>query len=202
MTPQNEVNTTGISEPEPRTDAVPVGSAGCSSSHPVSQRDSIPEPRPVSSDTTSESPRHALPDIKHASSSIRHSNSAGGAPKRPSHLVDIRDKKKSKVGVSMSKRDMAAMAYIGEIPTISAVDLQNAEWSRRLAVSVDETGVDGGSNSSNVAEPQGTDGSSHGQKKHQINWLAMDMKQKEGALLEKSVLGKQKQRSTAMKYGW
>lgn len=130
--------------------------------------------------------------------------------KRPSFLSDLRDKKKAHLyNVSRSgvtQRERSLIPKLDEIPVVSADDLRDKNWSQQLrgegdGVHSSDSGVAQTSASSDPSLRQSTS-DKQPQKKHQINWLAQDMKQKEAALLEKSAVGKQKQRNTAMKYGW
>ena len=113
--------------------------------------------------------------------------SAAQSKKRPSFLLDVRGDKK----VKMNKRDLAAIAAISHdaLPTIDANDLRDVNWEERNRPSADVT--------INLR-----DVSKDSKKKHQINWLAMDVRQKELQLLEKSSQSKSNQRSKTLKYGW
>lgn len=129
--------------------------------------------------------------------------------KRASFLSDLRDKKKAHIqsvsGRSVGKCGRSLIPKLDEIPVVSADDLRDKNWSQQLreadGVLSSNSLFAKSSASSDPSLPQSTS-DKQPQKKHQINWLAQDMKQKEAALLEKSAVGKQKQRNTAIKYGW
>lgn len=120
--------------------------------------------------------------------------------KRPSFLKDIRDKKKDKLGsvfksISKSRVDPSVMQEI------AADDLKDPDWVANKCVPdlVTSNAIPVGGNPNDPDDPEKL---KQHQKKHQINWLAQETRQRDMQLLEKSAQGKQKQRSTAMKYGW
>lgn len=116
--------------------------------------------------------------------------------KRPSFLQDVRGTKKLKesgIG-NISKRDRASMSsQLDSIPTIDASELRDPDWEEKNRASAIEKAMI----SANLADVSKDD-----KKKHHINWLAMDVRDKELQLLEKSAAKKSNQRSKTLKYGW
>lgn len=125
--------------------------------------------------------------------------------KRPSYLVDLRGSKKPKpISSGMSRRDVIALTEATNIQTVDANDLRDVHWEEKNMRS--RLKEEGNGDSLN-AQPLGTiptlgEVSKDSKKKHQINWLAMDVRQREMQLLEKSTANKSNQRSKALKYGW
>lgn len=120
--------------------------------------------------------------------------------KRPSFLSDIRDKKKG--SGSIVKHVIRKEVRHDSMQSIAATELQDPQWVLNNHLFdplspeiIPEHGVRIDS-TADTAQPM------QQQKKHQINWLAQETRQKDLQLLEKSAQGKQKLRSTAMKYGW
>jgi len=168
------------------------------------------------SHTTNDSPTASIPATPAGSSRPESSSTITNnetdsrqTKKRASFLSDLRDKKKAHIqsvsGSGVGKRGRSLIPKLEEIPVVSADDLRDKNWSQQLreadGVLSSNSLVAKSSASSDPSLPQSTS-DKQPQKKHQINWLAQDMKQKEAALLEKSAVGKQKQRNTAIKYGW
>jgi hypothetical protein len=118
--------------------------------------------------------------------------------KRPSFLTDLRDTKKHKL-VHTTKKSTVKGIDPADIQDISADQLRDSSWTENHVHVVSGLSIP---NSTNTSQGEDAETTKQQQKKHQINWLAMETKQKEAHLLEKSAVGKQKQRSTALKYGW
>lgn len=127
--------------------------------------------------------------------------------KRPQHLTDIRSSKKSK-NLSIPgkhKKERSLNKQFADIPIIHAEDLRDSQWEEKNKSTASYKTV--ASAVFAIAEESAHGGESlaiskEGQKKNQINWLAVSARQNDAVILEKSAAGKQKQRGTTMKYGW
>ena len=116
--------------------------------------------------------------------------------KRPAFLQDLRGSKTLKApGIgSISKKDRYELnKRIADIESIDANDLRDPNWEDKNRASV----VEKATLTAHLEEV-----SKDNKKKHQINWLAMDVRDKELQLLEKSAAKKSNQRSKTLKYGW
>ncbi len=119
--------------------------------------------------------------------------------KRPAFLSDIRDKKKGKL-ISLQKPTSMKQIDSASMQVITADDLKDPDWiTNNPHVDLVTTSL---SQETSVEKAEEADKLKQHQKKHQINWLAQDTRHKDIQLLEKSAQGKQKQRSSALKYGW
>ena len=120
--------------------------------------------------------------------------------KRPCYLTDLRGKQRVKAtfGVSGVVKEDRLSPNFDTLPIICADDLRDKNWSRARSRS------QGSPSDSEIgpSEAERNAGVDVHQKKHKINWLAEDVKHRETLLLEKSATGKEKKKSTAMKYGW
>ena len=120
--------------------------------------------------------------------------------KRPAYLADLRNSKGGKrLDVSrMKKPRISGLVSEQEIPVVSAEDLRDPRWAApgQKGVGMLLPTKNGEGEAELIGSP------SHSRKKHQVNWLAQVARRNDAELLEKAAAGKQKQRSTAMKYGW
>ena len=143
---------------------------------------------------------------KRTSSSLAEDQTTAHPPskqaKRPSYLVDIRGRKNK----SSRRLQNASRVQHGEIPqleelkTVRADDLKDQDWSNGK----NESSIRG---KESLSRPEDHSDESRAsikedKKNHHINWLALELKQNEEALLQKIATGKQKQKSSALKYGW
>lgn len=129
--------------------------------------------------------------------SIRNADLAG---KRPSYLADLRNSKDCRRSHISTTKKPRISGFISEqtIPFISAEDLRDPRWASpgQKGVGMLLPPTNGEGEAELIGSP------SHSRKRHQVNWLAQDARRNDAELLEKAAAGKQKQRSTAMKYGW
>jgi hypothetical protein len=126
-------------------------------------------------------------------------------PKRPSYLSDVRGRKhqRLKAPVNLMKDCPEELLKLGNLKTIRADDLKDRDWisrttetSLRLAESKRSSSPHPDPSEEHPSNPK------EEKKKHHINWLALELKQNEDVLLEKIAAGKQKQKTSAHKYGW
>ena len=120
--------------------------------------------------------------------------------KKPNHLADLRTSRKLRT-VRHSGNSIPKNATF---PThvIYAQDLRDPTWAergRKLDIVAGEEDIV----TENRNLPlEATQVSNNTNKKHKVNWLALDARRNDSYLLEKAASGKLKQRSTALKYGW
>jgi hypothetical protein len=123
---------------------------------------------------------------------------------KPSYLNDIRASKR-KAGVHTKRKADHEDLDPESVRTLRADDLRDQTWSlaaNSFSTQVNQIGeqqLHGGRGKTDIDELPATKDQ---QKKHQINWLAAELKQNEDALLERISAGKQKQKNASMKYGW
>lgn len=132
--------------------------------------------------------------------------SAQRTARKPGHLADLRNNRRIKPrDASTAKRGSGAAGIdISDISIIRADDLCDPRWSdgSRYVSSGDRAASGDSPRQSNPAEVEAVDLFPASQKRHKVNQLALDARRNDAELLEKAASGKQKQRSTAMKYGW
>lgn len=131
---------------------------------------------------------------KHMSSDVRKDIQKS----KPSYLNDIRGSKRKAGDQTKSKTDRMDVK-VGSIKTIRADDLRDESWSNN-AIPFSSQATNHSAEGTGKSESLAT--TKDNQKKHQINWLAIELKQNEEALLERIAAGKQKQKNASMKYGW
>ncbi len=118
--------------------------------------------------------------------------------KRPSFLSDLRDGKKHKLSLKSVKPNSRSMdSHDDTIPTISAEELKDPEWSTR-SVKLESKNTHSGELNETAQIPQVSESSTGPQK----NWLGMNARQRGLELLARASENKQKKASVAMKYGW
>jgi hypothetical protein len=142
-----------------------------------------------------------LIDVSSAESKTGYSHPLVQYPKKkPNHLADLRTSRKFRT-VSHSGNSIPKNATF---PThvISAQDLRDPTWAergRKLDIVAGEEDIV----TENRNLPfESSQVSNNTNKKHKVNWLALDARRNDADLLEKAASGKLKQRSTALKYGW
>lgn len=123
---------------------------------------------------------------------------------KPSYLNDLRALKRKAVVQSKRKGD-----HEGPDPesmtTLLADDLRDQSWSlaaNSFSTQLNPIGERQLHEGREIADIDELPATKEQQKKHQINWLALELKQNEDALLERISAGKQKQKNASMKYGW
>ena len=127
--------------------------------------------------------------------------------KRPSHLTDLRGSKKTKniIPTSQTRREKDSQQTVASLPVIVGEDLRDPDWEEKNRATPSYATVVKALDAAHEANDAGRESVvalGEQQKKNQINWLALNARQNDALLLERSAAGKQKQRSTAMKYGW
>lgn len=139
--------------------------------------------------------------------SVKWDRTSTGPPvkqiKRPSHLSDLRDRKNNtRIQSSLpSKKSTSDQPLVHDFITVRADDLRDKDWESRVKDNFGKPG-EAAISGDNQRETKDILSSKDEKKKHQINWLALELKQNEEMLLQKIASGKQKQKSGAMKYGW
>jgi hypothetical protein len=142
-----------------------------------------------------------------SSSSSRVLESIAGGPKpqtRPSYLSDARSQKKGNPSRGVVQKKRRGEFDSHSVTLVRADDLRDPEWMKGISFDTAKSKVSHGEPHQFPlnGDSQPLDASKDDRKKHQINYLALELKQNEEILLAKIAAGKEKQKSASMKYGW
>lgn len=116
--------------------------------------------------------------------------------KRPSFLTDLRDNKRFRPQSAPVQKQQKSSPP-SDIKSISADDLKDPDWMVKHVADITESRSAEGTQTSesNSEVPAGG-------KKHSVNWLAMNARQRSSELLGKSTSHKERKANLTMKYGW
>ena len=95
----------------------------------------------------------------------------------------------------LSKRDRATFEA-DNVKELSAEDIRGNDWQENLIEDIRSRPALAQAKA-RTAAPDRTK-----VKKHHVNWLAEEARQKEHQILERNAAGRSKQRDTRQKYGW
>ena len=100
--------------------------------------------------------------------------------------------------LNLSKRDRARFES-EHVKDVSAEELRGQDWQEKL---LEDLRSRPSQPVAQPAQPAQTPQDTSKVKKHHVNWLAEEARQKEMQILERNAAGRSKQRDTRQKYGW